>query len=561
MYALVLEDTAYAVFDMAATDPGAVSIELLQTGASSTLTLTARIVHTSTHMRDPLHLLEGLTSFSGRMQPLPQWVDNGAIVGLEGGTTVVSAKLESLKKRGVPISAVWIQDWSGVRTDEFGTRVEWNWELDADWYPNWNEFVLNLKTDAGIKVMTYINPYLANNMAYRNGTHRNLFVEAASLGLLVQNSSGLPYLLASGSPNFTFGTLDLTNPLAQEWFGAVIRCNMLGDKSGCTANTTDANVTGIAGWMADFGEYLPWDAVLHSGKPAAEIHNAFPELWAQVNRQALIASGMEGEVAFFSRSGYTKSPASSTLFWAGDQLVTWDADDGMQTVLIAHQSGGMSGMTLSHSDCGGYTMINMPESEPPLVYLRSKELLMRWMELSAFADVVLRTHPGNLPTQSWQIDSDDETLEHFTKFARVHNALALYRRELMQDASAYGHPVIRHLWLHYPADKEVRNLNQQFMLGKELLVAPVMKPNSTSVRLYLPPSAVGKLYLGPSCPWVHVWTGRAYSDGHKGLYVLVHAPVGQPAVFFRACSVKGFTIARRVNSSVHPHVTPTQFPM
>ncbi len=77
--------------------------------------------------------LESLTSVAGRL-PMgpPDWVDSGAIVALEGGTAAVKGNLELLLGWGVPVAAVWIQDWSGRRTDAFGSRLWWNWELDTD---------------------------------------------------------------------------------------------------------------------------------------------------------------------------------------------------------------------------------------------------------------------------------------------------------------------------------------------------------------------------------------------------------------------------------------------
>ena len=62
---------------------------------------------------------------------------------------------------------------------------------------------------------------------------------------------------------------------------------MLGLRDSCTVNTTEPNVTGSFGWMADFGEYVPFDAVLHDGTSPSTIHNRFPELWAKVNRDAV----------------------------------------------------------------------------------------------------------------------------------------------------------------------------------------------------------------------------------------------------------------------------------
>ena len=90
-----------------------------------------------------------------------------------------------------------------------------------------------------------------------------------------------------------------------------------------------------------------------------------------------------------SRSASAKSPRFSSLFWLGDQLVSWDAHDGMKSALCGMLSGGLSGLALSHSDVGGYTAT--PGNS------RGVELLKRWMELSALSDAVFRTHQGNRP--------------------------------------------------------------------------------------------------------------------------------------------------------------------
>lgn len=164
----------------------------------------------------------------------------------------------------------------------------------------------------------------------------------------MQDKEGTPYIQASGSDNFTFGTVDFTNPAASNWYQMVIRDNMI-DRH-------------ISGWMSDFGEYLPFDAVLHHGS-ASVVHNQFPALWAEVNHRAVAHSAGSSssevqqnlvvvqhvvvhrsrqhtansmfvplQVVYFSRAGSLRSPGSSPLFWLGDQLVTWDRFDGLQSV-------------------------------------------------------------------------------------------------------------------------------------------------------------------------------------------------------------------------------------
>ena len=134
--------------------------------------------------------------------------------------------------------------------------------------------------------------------------------------------------------------VDLSNPAAAKWFADVITTNMIG--------------TGSSGWMSDFGEYLPFDASLHEAN-ASTFHNAYPEQWAATNRIAIASAP---ETVFFSRSSCAKSPGQSTLFWLGDQLVTWDEYDGLRSTIAGALSGSISGLVLQHSDIGGYTMVS-----------------------------------------------------------------------------------------------------------------------------------------------------------------------------------------------------------
>jgi alpha-glucosidase len=206
-----------------------------------------------------------------------------------------------------------------------------------------------------------------------------------------------------------------------------------------------------------------------------------------------------------------------------DHEVSWDEHDGIKSAVTGLLSSGLSGYSLNHSDIGGYTAID----NPLLEYHRSKELLMRWTELAAFT-VVFRTHEGNRPEVNHQIYSDEETLRHFSRFAGVYAAWRPYRTELVGEAAERGLPVVRHPFVHYPRDPEVYGLDYQFMVGSELMVAPVLDPGKEAVEIYLP---AGR--------WVHLWSGREYGSPRRGLYVTVRAPVGEPAVFYKEGSEAG----------------------
>lgn len=455
------------------------------------------------HGAGPLDLIETYTRVIGRMRPLPAWITRGAVLGIQGGTDTVRKRVIQLHALGAPVAAVWLQDWVGQRQTSFGTQLWWSWTLDRARYPGWRALVDELARH-DIRVLTYINPYLVDTAA-RGPEYRNYFAEARDLGYLVMHPAGGPYMLQNTS--FSAGLVDLSNPGARAWIKDIIRRELIDG--------------GASGWMADFGEGMPFDGVIHdAGIPAARFHAMYPELWAQVNREAIDEAGRGDDLTFFTRTGYTRSPRHSTLFWLGDQLVTWDAHDGIKTAVRGMLSSGISGFAFNHGDIGGYTTIVTPMRS----YRRSTELLMRWTELAAFTPV-FRTHEGNRPGDNRQIYSTGDTLAHFARMARVHACWEPYRRQLVTEAATRGWPVVRHPYLHFPEDPVVQAMDyQQLMAGADLMVAPVLDPGVTEVELYV-----------PAGDWIHLWTGQPLGPGRHR----VQAPLGRPAVAYRQGSRAG----------------------
>jgi alpha-glucosidase len=204
----------------------------------------------------PAELIEQYTEYSGRMRPLPQWILGGAVVGLQGGTDKVIESLDRLEALDAPVAAYWLQDWVGQRQTTFGTQLWWNWELDRDHYPDWDSLRQHLeKRDT--RLMTYINPFLCDDAAQKDNHRRNLFEEAVGKGYLVKNREGQPYTISISS--FSAALVDLTNPEARTWIKDLIKEELVGN--------------GASGWMADFGEGLPYDAVLYSGADPRSYHN------------------------------------------------------------------------------------------------------------------------------------------------------------------------------------------------------------------------------------------------------------------------------------------------
>jgi alpha-glucosidase len=438
---------------------------------------------------NPLQLLTAHAERNGLHRRLPDWA-LGSILGLQGGNKLVQEKLDKVLDKGANVSAIWIQDWVGRKRTYVGDQLRWSWEPDSNRYHNLKNFIQEQNT-SGIAVLGYINPMMINEGA--------LFEEAAAKGYFVKNMRSELYLIEM--TGFKVGLFDLTNPEARIWIKDLIKKNLIGN--------------GFEGWMADFGEALPWDAKLFSGISAQEYHNLYPVDWAKLNREAIEETGNEGKIAFFSRSAFLGSGAQSSFFWAGDQMTSWQRHDGLPSVVPALLSSGMSGMQVNHADVGGFAGFWKVGGLFKMV--RSKKLLKRHIELGAFSPI-FRTHEGIIPDKNAQV-YDDQLSAFYAAFSNIRKELYPYLRAVEKEAIEFGYPMLRHLYLHYPKDKNCLNLHRQFMLGRDMIVCPRVKKFGKSLKVYLP---VGN--------WKHFYTKQIYIGPG---YFKVESSLGQPAVFMK----------------------------
>lgn len=429
-------------------------------------------------------LTEKITAKFGRQPELPEWIYDGIILGMQGGTDLVDEKINKALDKGIKVSGVWCQDWQGKRITSFGKRLMWNWQWNPEEYPGLDRKLKEWK-EKGIKFLGYINPYLA--------VEGDLFKEAEEHGYFALDAEGKTYLVDFGE--FDCGVIDFTNEEAFEWYKDVIKKNLID--------------FGLDGWMADFGEYLPTDLYLSSGEPAMMKHNEWPVLWAKANYEAVKEAGKLGEIVYFMRAGYAGIQKYCTLLWAGDQSVDWSLDDGLASVIPAALSAGISGMGLHHSDIGGYTSLHGIK--------RNKELLLRWMDLAAFTPV-LRSHEGNRPYDCVQYDADNETMDHFKRMTDVYCELAPYTKSLVKENAEKGLPVQRPLFMHYEEDNNSYDIKYQYLYGRDMLVAPVYEEGRSTWDVYLPEDN-----------WIHLWSGEEFTGGTH----TVAAPLGETPVFYR----------------------------
>lgn len=438
----------------------------------------------------PADILKEYTARQGRPAMPPEWAFAPTEWG-KGGTRAVLEKAERLRQAGVPAAGLWFEDWVGLEHGPLPglTHLPWGrWFADERHYPGLK--ILNQTLEKmGFKSLGYFNPFLSHSDPYAQGALR--------AGYALKDGSGRPKM--SLGPYGYLGHLDPTHPGARAW---------------AFQHLAEFERLGFDGAMVDFGEWVPPDARFADGSLGWEQHNRYPDLWSSLHRAFWQQARPDGDYVFYTRSGWTGAARNATYMWAGDQNTNWGQDDGFPTALRAILSAGLSGIPLMTHDIAGFATLGEEGV--------TKELYARWVAFGAFS-TFMRSHSGQKPSRNWHIFSDDETLALHRKFARTHMDLLPYRQAVVQEAVQTGLPAMRHLMLAFPEDRLARRQDDAYMLGPDLLVAPLFEPGARQRRVWLPRG-----------DWFDYWTGRPQPGGQ---WITVPAPLDALPVFVRAGAI------------------------
>ena len=302
----------------------------------------------------------------------------------------------------------------------------------------------------------YVPPH-DNNINYR---------EACERGYTAQDGQGGVYQ----NPADWTGSwvddavIDFSNPEARDWYGEQIE-NLI--RMGAGAIKTD------------FGEGIPEQAHYHSiaGK---YMHNLYPLLYNYTVYKA--TERASGEHIVWARSG-TAGSQRFPLHWGGDSQCTFAALAG---TLRAAISSGLSGLPFFSHDIGGFLGLPTPE------------LYIRWAQVGLFSSHA-RCHGAGDQTyrEPWKFGEEAE--EIFRTYTKLRYSLMPYIYEQAERCTHTGLPMVRSLYLAYPSDRNVRAIEDQYLFGDDLLIAPVLKP--------LAETTVRTIYL-PAGQWADFWTGE-----------------------------------------------------
>jgi alpha-D-xyloside xylohydrolase len=379
----------------------------------------------------PAEILARYTAVTGHPRVPPRWTF-GAWMGRMSYTSQaeVETAAAELRARRIPCDVIHID------THWFATDWACDYRFGAERFPDPAGMLARLRGD-GFRVCLW---QWSNALV---GT--TTFDELSALGGLATTSAGAPYI----QPGFLgdAGVIDWSNPVAIEWVQARIR---------------DLIAMGVAAIKTDFGEGAPVDAKYHAIDGWA-MHNAYPLLYNAAIQAAIDEVTDDGVV--WSRSGWAGSQRFP-IAWSGDGVARWE---DLACVVRSMLSIGMSGIPFYAHDVGGFSGVPEPK------------LYIRWAQLGAFSSH-LRFH-GFPPREPWAYGEEAERVVRAALELRYR--LLPYLWQVAAQAGASGLPMCRAMAIAFPDDRNCRDLDDQYLLGEDLLVAPILSERDERM-VYLP---------------------------------------------------------------------------
>jgi alpha-glucosidase (family GH31 glycosyl hydrolase) len=364
---------------------------------------------------------------------------------------------------------------------------------------------------AGLARLVYFNPALCVS-------YREVYDRAAQAGVLQRGPDGLPFTYpafvgGSGPAGFTeepLAQFDFSNPATEDFYAELV---------------TEAVALGADGWMEDFGESTPPVVRQHDGSTGDTAHNRYPrDYHCAVQR---IAARFGKPLVRFQRSGWTGAARCAEVVWGGDPTTVWGFD-GLSSAVTQVLSIGLSGVARWGTDIGGYNSFGAGYEQKPGATedeTLTPELLTRWMELGALVPVMRTKRSGiAIPSYTRPQVYDPEQLPAWKRLTGLHHQLNPYLRAADAEYRRRGLPIVRHLVLANPESAEARKADDQWLLGRDLLAAPVTKPGAKERSAWLPPGR-----------WIDWWARERVHAG--GRAQTLPAPLGYPPLLLRAGAV------------------------
>ena len=403
----------------------------------------------------PRRAMASLTAVTGRHRLPPAWAERATISrpitnnGKETPATYrarIAADLRQIERRHPPIGMYAFEGW-GIQSPAFVKRT------------------IRRLHRMGIKAQLYLRSYVSDDELLTQPSGDYAYVRAH--GLAAHDASGKPFEFRTGLSNAPAVLLDFTNPATRRWWQRRLDFMLS---------------LGADGFMQDFGEQTLDGMRFHDGTRGAAMHNRYPRLYHALTARFVRAyeRRYHRRIFWFTRSGYSGRPGSAAYEqsnFPGDETSDWSRSSGLGSLTPDMLNRAIGGAFGYNTDIGGYAsqFTGAPDAE----------LFTRWSEWAALAPFA-RVHSSAQNTPKFPWSYGRATYERWRRMMVLHDRAVPLVRRLWRAGRRTGMPPTRPLWLAYPGDRRAARVDQEWLLGPDMLVAPVVVEGARSRRVYLP---------------------------------------------------------------------------
>jgi alpha-D-xyloside xylohydrolase len=400
------------------------------------------------------------------------------------------------KRRGIPLSV--------IVADFFHWPLQGDWKFDPEYWPDPEGMVRELR-EMGVELMVSVWPTVDQRSEN--------YWEMLSKGYLIRTERG-ERIMHSWMGNTVF--IDATNPAAREFAWSKFKDNYYSK--------------GIRIFWLDESEpeYLAFGNLRYHIGSDVQTGNIYPAMYARAFYDGMTAEGQK-DVINLVRCAWAGSQRYGALVWSGDVDSSFRS---FRNQFAAGLNMGLSGIPWWTTDIGGFR--NCDIRDPKFV-----ELLIRWFQYGTFCPV-MRLHGdrephtpplredgtkkgggafgSGAPNEVWSYGEEAEDV--FVKYIRLRESMKGYITKIMREAHERGTPVMRTLFFEFPNDPRAWEIEDAYMFGPDVLVAPVMHGGSREREVYLPDGA----------EWTCAWTGDVLRGGQT---VSANAPIEVIPYYFK----------------------------
>lgn len=402
---------------------------------------------------EPKEILDKYTNVTGKSPMLPLWTFGTWMSRISYFSQKEGLEIaHQLRANRIPADVIHFD------TGWFGVDWQCDYEFAKDRFKDPVGMLKTLKKE-GFHTCLWQLPYFTPKNRY--------FHELVEGGMAVRN--------ANGTLNYEDAVLDLSNPKTVSWYQDKI---------------AHLIKQGVGVIKCDFGEAAPYDGLYASGKTGFYEHNLYPLRYNKALWEAVKANSADHEGVIWARSAWAGSQRFP-LHWGGDAATNEIGSVGMMGDLRGGLSFGLSGFSFWSHDMGGF-VTQSPD-----------DLYRRWLPFG-FLSSHTRAH-GAPPTEPWLIGKD--FTDAFRANAEMKYQLMPYVYAQAKDCSEKGLPMVRALFVEFPHDAGAWLVEDEYMYGSQLLVAPLLESGS-SRTVYLPK---GK--------WIDYQSGKVYEGGYQEISI------------------------------------------